>query len=72
MLKHKNWKRKGTAIILQKNGKKYALDPKKPDQVFEVVCRFSNADCEYYECKTVSAIDLTRELEEWKRIFSKS
>lgn len=31
MLKHKNWKRKGTAIIPQKNGKKYALDPKKPD-----------------------------------------
>lgn len=72
MLKHKNWKRKGTAIILQKNGKKYALDPKKPDQVFEVVCRFPNADCEYYERKTVSGIDLTRELEEWKRIFSKS
>lgn len=37
MSKHKNWKRKGTVIILQKNGKKYALDPKKPDQVFEAI-----------------------------------
>jgi hypothetical protein len=71
MPKHKNWKRKGTAIILQKNGKKYALDPKKPDQVFEVVCRFPNTDREYYERKAVARVDLTEELVEWKRKFSK-
>jgi hypothetical protein len=71
MLKDKNWKRQGTAIILEKNGKKYAVDPKRPDQVFEVICRFPNTDRMYYERKAVARVDLTKEVEEWKRKFSK-
>jgi hypothetical protein len=38
MPKYKNWKREGTFILLQKNGKKYALDPKKLDWVFAIIC----------------------------------
>jgi hypothetical protein len=72
MSKHKNWKRKGTVIILQKNGKKYALDPKKPDQVFEAICRFPNTEREYYDLKPVTGVDLTKELEEWERKSSNS
>jgi hypothetical protein len=47
------------------------VDSKKPDQVFETICRFSNMDCEYYELKSVTGVDLTKELEEWKRKFPK-
>jgi hypothetical protein len=45
------------------------VDPKKSDQVFEAICRFPDTDREYYDLKPVTGIDLTKELEQWKRIF---
>lgn len=67
-----NWKRAGTGILIQKGGKNYMVNPKKPGQVYEVVRRFPNTEREYYEVKSIVDIDLTKELEEWKTKFSKS
>ncbi len=71
MPKHKNWRREGTVIMLQRNGRTYAVDPENPDRVFEAICRFPNTVREYYDLKPVTGIDLTKELEKWKRNFSK-
>jgi hypothetical protein len=67
-----NWKRVGTGMFLRKDGKTYAVYPKKPELVYEAICRFPNTEREYYDFKPVVGVDLTRELEEWKRAFSKS